>query len=183
MNKFAILIFALGLFACQEGKKNKELPLEDNKELQTMYDEDQADRKTDKIDWSVVSKRDTIRHTRVLEMLDSSLVNTGKDYYNAAMIFQHGLDSIASGMAVEMMKKAITLDSTIDKWLLAAAIDRDLMWRKKPQIYGTQYIKNGPDMPWELYKIDTTVISDKERIEYGVETLKQQKLHVEEMNR
>jgi hypothetical protein len=39
------------------------------------------------------------------------------------------------------MKKAIELDPTINKWLLAAAIDRDLMSRSKSQIYGPNMLK------------------------------------------
>ncbi len=36
------------------------------------------------------------------------------------------------------MRKSIELDSTAIKWLLAAAIDRELLSRGKPQICGTQ---------------------------------------------
>ena len=42
---------------------------------------------------------------------------------------------------------AIELDSTKNKWLLAASIDRELMSRNKPQIYGTQYTKMREDQP------------------------------------
>ena len=79
------------------------------------------------------------------------------------------------------MRKSLKLDSTANKWLLAAAIDRDLLSRNKPQIYGTQYWKM-KDRPWELRKIDTTKISDAERIEYGVKTLAQQREKVKQMN-
>ena len=123
-----------------------------------------------------------MREARVFELLNSNLVRTSLDYSNAAMIFQHGADTIASGMAVKMMTKAIALDTTIDKWLLAAAIDRDLMRRKQPQIYGTQYVRI-KDEPWKLYDMDTTKISDEERIEYGVRTLSQQRERVEMMNK
>ena len=43
------------------------------------------------------------------------------------MIFQHGADSSAFGMAVKHMRKAIKKDTTLNKWLLTAAIDRDLL--------------------------------------------------------
>lgn len=97
------------------------------------------------------------------------------------MIFQHGNDSTDYGKAVKFMKQAIKLDSTINKWLLAATIDRYLLSKQEPQIYGTQYHKMG-DEPWKLAKIDTTIITDKERIEYGVETLSEQKQKVIDMN-
>jgi tetratricopeptide (TPR) repeat protein len=75
------------------------------------------------------------------------------------------------------------LDSSRSKWLLAAAIDRDLMRRGKPQIYGTQYRRMGTDEPWELYELDTTKVTDKERKEYGVETLAEQREKLRMMNK
>jgi tetratricopeptide (TPR) repeat protein len=180
-----LLSLVLLLFSCNSSEHNSEIQedIPDNEELKTLYQEDQSDRKSNPIDWSVVGVRDSLREVRVYELLDSNLVRTSLDYSNAAMIFQHGRDTIASGMAVKMMKKAIALDSTANKWLLAAAIDRDLMRRKKPQIYGTQYQKMGQNEPWKLYTIDTTQISDKERREYGVETVAEQREKVILMNK
>ena len=145
-----------------------------NSELQKMYNEDQGSRMVNNIDWVVLSKQDKEREKRVYEMIDSGLIVTAKDYYNSAMIFQHGSDTLASSMAVKYMRKAIELDSTINKWLLAAAIDRDLMRRKKPQIYGTQYVKNYGESKWRRYDIDTTQVTDTERKVYHVETLAEQ---------
>jgi len=164
-------------------KQEAELPIADNEELQQIYKEDQADRQASNIDWSVVGPRDEARQARVNEMIEANLIKTGRDHYNAAMVFQHGGDTIASGKAVAMMKKAVALDTTVNNWLLAAAIDRDLMRRDKPQIYGTQYIKPNRDGLYELYKIDTTKITDAERIEYKVPTLAEQRARVKMMNK
>ena len=99
------------------------------------------------------------------------------------MIFQHGNDTIAFSMAVKCHEKAVELDPTIDKWLLAAAIDRDLMRKDEPQIFGTQFIKNNEtNGKFVRYKIDTTKVSDEERIKYNVETLKQQKIKEQLLN-
>ena len=146
----------------------------DNSELQKMYNEDQGSRMVRNIDWSVLSKQDKERESRVYELIKLGQIVTGKDYYNSAMIFQHGNDTLASSMAVKHMRKAIELDTTINKWLLAAAIDRDLMRRQKPQIYGTQYVKNNGETKWKRYNIDTTQVTDKERKFYHVETLAEQ---------
>lgn len=147
----------------------------DNEELKQMYDADQAARLSgEPIDWSVLNREDSLRLVRVNILMKEDRLVTGKDYYHAAMIFQHGDDTMASALAVSHMQKAIALDSTVNKWLLAAAIDRDLMRRNKPQIYGTQFIQMGKDAQWERYKIDTTQITDQERIAYNVETLAQQ---------
>lgn len=146
----------------------------DNSELQKMYNEDQSSRMVKDINWTILSKQDKERENRVYELIKSGQVLTGKDHYNSAMIFQHGEDSIAYSMAVKHMRKAIELDTTINKWLLAAAIDRELMSKKLPQIYGTQYVKDNGETKWKRYKIDTLKVTDKERKYYGVETLSEQ---------
>lgn len=183
--KNSILLFSLLLiFACNQSSKTEKLAsrMVDNEELKKIYEEDQTDRQTGNIDWSIVSKRDSIRQARVYELLDLNKVNTSVDFSNAALIFQHGGDTIASSMAVKLMRKAIELDSTADKWLLAAAIDRDLMRKGKPQIFGTQFrrMNNGP---WELYNLDTTKVSDTKRKEYRVETLAEQREKLIMMNK
>ena len=146
----------------------------DNSELQKMYNEDQSSRTVKNIDWSILSKQDKERESRVNELIKTGQIVTVNDYYNSAMIFQHGSDTIASSMAVKQMKKAIELNPKINKWLLAAAIDRDLMRKQKPQIYGTQYIKNNGETKWKRYNIDTTKVTDIERKYYNVETLSEQ---------
>ncbi len=175
ISTFPILFFLLSSLTVFSQKP-------DNAELKKMYEEDQKARMTPNIDWEQLTKNDSIREKRVYELIRSGQLITGKDHYHSAMIFQHGDDTTASMMAVKMMKKAIDLDSTVDRWLLAAAIDRDLMRRDKPQIYGTQYIKMGQDAKWERYKIDSTQITDAEREYYNVETLAEQKEKERTMN-
>lgn len=147
----------------------------DNAELKKMYDEDQNSRRVSKIDWVQLTKQDSLHTARVYELIKQERIVTGQDYYHSAMIFQHGKDSIAYGMAVKHMRKAVELDSTISKWLLAAAIDRELMSRNKPQIYGTQYIKRSMEGKWESWEMDTTKVTDEERRYYQVPALAEQK--------
>jgi len=154
----------------------------DNAELKKMYEQDQSGRQVTEINWTELNKTDAERRNRVNELLEKQEVITGKDYYHAAMIFQHGNDTIASGMAVKLMKIALKKDSTVNRWLLAAAIDRDLMRKKKPQIYGTQFIKMGKEAKWELYTLDSTKVSDDERRYYRVETLAEQRAKLAGMN-
>jgi tetratricopeptide (TPR) repeat protein len=155
----------------------------DNFELQKMYEEDQNSRTQKNINWEKLNFEDKERERRVFEMINEGKIITAKDYYNSAMIFQHGTDTIASSMAVKHMKKAVELDPNTDKWLLAAAIDRDLMRRNKPQIYGTQFIKNEfTNGKIILYQIDTTKVTDDERREYNVETLAELKIKEQNYN-
>lgn len=181
-----LLISVLVLVSCKTMHENSVTEtneyLSNNSELTEIYQTDQSDRKDENIDWNEVSRRDFLRQKRVYELLDLGKVRTSKDYQNAAMIFQHGRDSTAYGMAVELMRKSIELDSTVNKWLLAAAIDRHLLSKDEPQIYGTQYKKRGSE-PWRLGEMDTSKISDAERIEFGVLTLAQQQEKLKRMNR
>jgi len=184
--KKVLLFIGIVLFSCKPADKISESTKRaviDNEELKKLYIQDQGDRSSIKIDWVSVAKRDSLRLVRVYQLIKSNTFHTAVDYYNGAIIFQHGGDSIASGMAVKMMTKALQLDSSTNKWLLAAAIDRDLMYRNKPQVYGTQYSKNGQDTPWFLYQIDSTKITDQQRVEYGVETLAGQRAKVKQMNK
>lgn len=146
-----------------------------------MFEADQASRNVQQIDWSVLSRQDREREKRVYELIDQKLLQTGNDYYRSAMIFQHGNDTLASAMAVRHMKRAIELDSTVNKWLLAAAIDRDLMRRNQPQIYGTQYVQTNGSA-WKRYIMDTTQITDAQRRAYRVETLAEQVAKERSMN-
>lgn len=155
----------------------------DNTELKQMAEEDQKARMTGQINWAVLNKEDSLRRIRVFELLKENKVQTANDYLNSGIIFQHGNDTIASGMAVKTFKKAIEMNPALNRWWYAAAVDRDLMRKGKPQIYGTQYIKNKKtDGKWLRYEIDTTQITDEQRKYYSVETLKEQEEKLRQMN-
>ncbi len=147
-----------------------------NEELQEMADQDQQARFSGNIDWAQLNREDSLRRERVLELMKSDSLVTGKDYFNAGIVFQHGNDTTASSLAVKCFGKAIEMDSSLNKWWYAAAVDRDLMRRGEPQIYGTQYIQNeSTGGKLKQYKLDTTQVTDEDRIYYGVETLAQQR--------
>ena len=181
MRKIILLAMVIGFISCNFKNVLAQDNLHDNQELIEMFNSDQADR-TNHIGRSIRQKNDSIREARVYELLDSDKVHTSTDYKNAALIFHHGEDSVAYGMAVKLMKKSIELDSTRNKWFLAVITDRYLLSINKPQIYGTQYerLDNNVVVREEL---DSTKITDAERIEYGVETLAQQREKIKNLNR
>ncbi|MCH5715175.1 tetratricopeptide repeat protein [Niabella hibiscisoli] len=146
---------------------------QDNTELKQMHDADQAARMQQPINWDILNVQDSLRKIRAYQLLDSGKVNTGQDYYHAAMIFQHGAfgDTTSSAMAVKLMRKALEKDSSVNRWLLAAAIDRNLMYSGRPQIYGTQYTANMENPKMHLYTIDSTKVTDEERQYYFVDTM------------
>jgi len=181
LKKIAILCSIFFAFSCNTKSKEYAPIGKDNDELFNLYFNDQEDRMIDYIEWDYVHKRDSLRRVRVHQLIDSNRIRTSKDYKNAAMIFQHGKDSTDYGLAVRLISKSIELDSTQHKWLFAATTDRYLLSKGKPQIYGTQYKRNW-DEPWRLAKIDTTKISDEERVKFGVETLVEQQEKVKLLN-
>ncbi|PLX05238.1 MAG: tetratricopeptide repeat protein [Marinilabiliales bacterium] len=181
MRKIFLLTVIIGFILCNSTNSIAQDKVNDNQELIKMFNSDQADR-TNHIDRSIRQKNDSIREARVYELLDSNKVRSSTDYENAALIFHHGEDSVAYGMAVKLMKKSMELDSTKNKWLLAVITDRYLLSINKPQIYGTQYkrLENNVVLREEL---DSTKITDAERIEHGVETLAEQRWKLKNLNR
>lgn len=170
-------IITLLLFVWQTGVA------QDNIELQKMADDDQQARMKPGIDWVKLNEQDSLRRVRAKSMLDAGDVKTGRDFYNTGIIFQHGGDSVASGIAVDCFKTAIEMDSTLNRWWYAAAVDRDLMRRGKPQIYGTQFISNAStNGKLVRYDLDSTQVTDKERRYYRVETLVEQAVKARTMN-
>jgi len=157
--------------------------LPDNVLLQQMADADQLERQKEPIDWTRLNRQDSIRLHKVFELIANGEVQTAKDYFNAGIVLQHGADSVASALAVQSFATAIAMDSSLNRWWYAAAVDRDLMRRDKHQIYGTQFIKACATCKWSRYKIDSTQVSDEQRRYYSVETLAEQAEKERLMNR
>jgi tetratricopeptide (TPR) repeat protein len=153
-----------------------------NVALYRFYLQDQADRVGDEINWDAVAQHDAYRRDQARKMLQDGTVKTSEDYYHAAMIFQHGEEPEDYMKAHELALKAVGLDSTNDdaKWLAAAAQDRYLWSTGKPQWYGTQF--QIIDDKWTIDPIDTTQVTDEERAEWHVPSLKEARSRAELMN-
>lgn len=182
MKYFGLAIILSMTFSCSQNPDNSSITEIDNAELQQLFDADQEDRESHKLDTKGINYNDSIREARVYELLDSNKVRTANDYTNAALIFHHGEDSIAYRMAVELMRKSIELDSAGDKWFLAVITDRYLLSINKPQIYGTHYKRLANNIVVRE-EMDSTKITDAERIEYGVETLAEQREKIKNLNK
>ena len=154
-----------------------------NQELQALYEQDQADRRTwehfDQDQIQQVLQQDRLRRQRVEELLASEELQAPEDYFHAAMIFQHGETLEHFWQAHELAKRGAALGHPICHWLAAAAYDRWLMNQGKPQKYGTQYITR--EGRWMLYEVDPTT-SDTQRMEWNVPPLAQSLQRAEEMN-
>lgn len=147
---------------------------QNNEELRNLYEQDQAARQSNDIDWDVLAIEDAERRQEVLEIFALGNIRTARDYFNAAMIFQHGKSPEEIRLAHSFATLAVTLDSDLKQanWLQAASWDRILLRFNQPQWYGTQYIKtdNGGI---RLYEVAQGVISDEERSAWGVPSLEE----------
>lgn len=115
-------------------------------------------------------------------MMEADSLVTANDYYHAAMIFQHGSDSVAYKLAWDLAEIAVTLDSTHYSalWLTAAAQDRYLLSIGKRQVYGTQFMVY-TDV-WYLQVIDQSAVSDADRQCKGTRTLSEIEAFLSEQN-
>lgn len=166
----ALLLSSAGIMP--QVARAQEVP--DHTLLQQMADEDQQERSENPIDWVKLNRQDSIRRAEVFQLIESGGLRTAKDYFNAGIILQHGNDTIASALAVKSFATAIKMDTTLNRWWYAAAVDRDLMRKGRPQIYGTQFIQDAGTGKWSRYTIDATQVSDESRRYYSVETLAEQ---------
>jgi len=107
---------------------------------------DQADRETgpNKIDWSVVGKRDAIRREQVMQLLNAGGIRTAEDYFDAALIFQHGDTMQDAQLALALATVASRMDANNrDARVLAAdAWDRVMTQAGKPQWNAIREIEN-----------------------------------------
>lgn len=155
---------------------------QNNPELMQMLAADQAARGGQDIDWEIVSAEDAERRDAVMSILEAGEVRTAQDYFNAAMIYQHGESSEDIRLAHAFATIASTLGhSSSADWLKAASWDRLLLRLDQPQWYGTQYIPDDSGN-WVLYPVHPDAVTDDQRAEWSVPSLAEAEARVDEMN-
>ncbi|HEX5181829.1 MAG TPA: hypothetical protein VFW19_01630 [Allosphingosinicella sp.] len=157
--------------------KDRDYPLDEpwpsNAEMTRLYDEDQAARQSDHIDWTIVGPQDAARRARTKALLDAGALHSADDFLHAAFLFQHGDTPrdylLAHGLAIIAAAKG-RRDAS---WIAAASLDRYLQSIGQKQVYGTQYqLRPGQKATQEPY--DRGIISDAIRIATGVPTQAEQ---------
>ncbi len=136
--------------------------------MQTLFDEDQAARMAETIDWAVLEPQDAARRAEVMSYLEGGSLTTGADFYHAAFIFQHGDCPEHYKLANRLAAKAVVLGYDA-RWIYAAALDRYLLSVGKRQRFGTQYTSYD-GCTYVLEPTDPKV-SDAYRALYGVPSL------------
>lgn len=111
-------------------------------ELTKLYNDDQDDRvfhPGQTIDWEAVGIRDEQRELRVKQLLATGSLDTGVDYYHAAMVLQHASSPDDFLLAHDLCVIAISKGEGKAKWLAAASMDRFLVSIGRSQRFGTQF--------------------------------------------
>jgi hypothetical protein len=91
-----------------------------------------------------ISPEDYYRHgdsrrAEIRKLLEEGKVNSGEDYSDAALIFQHGQTPEDFLFAHILATQALMRSGSGDKWIAAATLDRYLQSINQPQVFGTQY--------------------------------------------
>jgi hypothetical protein len=151
----------------------------DSAELQKVLDADQKDREPGitQMDWDKVNVRDSDRRKRVLEMIEANQIVTGKDFANAALVFQHGETSNDILLAHILAVTALGKGNPDGRRMAAITLDRYLNRTGQPQVFGTQFnTKNMQDpKAWTMDPYDPKLIGDALRALNCVESLEAQR--------
>ena len=122
-----------------------------------------------------VYKSDDERKRAAQKLLESNNLHTGKDFEEAAVIFQHSHQSDDYLLAHTLAVIAVSKGNKDAIWIASASLDRYLMATGKPQIYGTQFItRPGQHATQEPY--NRQLISDQLRKELQVPSQAEQEV-------
>lgn len=152
--------------------RNTQVDIAPNAEMTRLFDADQAARKTDHIEWSVVGKQDEERRKVTARLLAAGSLVAADDFFHAAFIFQHGIKPEDFLLAHTLAMVAVKKGRQDAVWIAGATLDRYLQTVGRPQIFGTQFdtLKEGKTQ--EPY--DRSLISDALRAELDVPSLAEQ---------
>lgn len=145
---------------------------QNNADLQRMFDEDQEARQSEMIDWETLDEQDKVRRDAVVKLLSNGEIVTGEDYFNAAVILQHGEAVEDIRLAHSLATVSAVLGYSRANWLKAASWDRLMMYFDQPQWYGTQYTIDDSGN-WQLYEVQSDAITDKQRADWSVPSLEE----------
>lgn len=156
-----------------------------NAELAAMFAADQGERKDLMERWDsrtgeennaaalALSTGDRQRREVLNKMLGRGEVRTGKDFYHAAFIFQHGGTADDYLRAHTLSVTALAKGYKEAAWISAASLDRYLRKIGQPQIFGTQYrIVEGRRVQEEFA---SELVTDVERSALSVPTIQEKR--------
>ena len=147
---------------------------------------DQDDRRgsmsKSKAEWDQLAQRDAIRLKRAKEIYQSGGLVTGSDYFDAALIFQHGSAPDDYLLAHVLCTVAVVKGDTDAPWLSAATLDRYLQSIQRKQIFGTQY--DGDETKGYTYEpYDDSLLTDSVRKAVQLPTREEQQKDLQNLNK
>jgi hypothetical protein len=154
-------------------------PVANNPELERIYQEDQAERTKGK-PGPDVAERDRERLKRVAALLDAGAARTADDFFHAAQAYNHGKTAEDYLRAHELAVLAASKGNTKALFLSAASLDRFLRAIGRPQVFGTQFTRQGNMATMEPYDRS---MNDALRTAFGVPSLKEQEARLNDMNK
>lgn len=178
----SLLTLSLSLFAQTTDLSS---PPSSNENLIVMAREDQRMRvggPLTQAERAAITRTDADRREAVKKMIANDQLKTGLDYFNAAIIMQHGTTSDDYLLAHTLAVIGISKGNKTCLWLSAATLDRYLLSIKQPQIYGTQYNHFDPTKPWTQAPYTDHLITDGLRKELGVPSIDEQKKTLDSFN-
>lgn len=131
-----------------------------NPDIAKIFEEDQADRTNEKLTLADLAAGDKRRRETVRTFVESGKLSSAQDFYQAAVILQHGDTPRDYLWAHALATVAAARGNSFATWLAAASLDRYLQAIGQPQIFGTQYLTR-PDA--QAPKYDPSVIPDSLR--------------------
>jgi hypothetical protein len=168
--KICVLLFALTALLQAHAQKTSAV----QSEVHRLFIEDQEDRNADSQDWNQINIRDKQRQDGVRSLLASGDLRTGRDYRDAAFIFQHGDDPDDFLLAHILAVIGISKGNQESRWIAAATLDRYLDSVSKPQVFGTQYNQKSATGPYTQEPFNRKLLTDDLRLAFCVPSAKAQ---------
>jgi len=117
----------------------------------------------DASDWQAIAERDRQRQSAIRALLAKGQVETGREYYFAALVFQHSSSAEDLTLAHVLAVTAVIQGNKSARWLAAATLDRYLQTEKQPQVFGTQFQRQGDNPRWTMVPYDRAAVPDRVR--------------------
>jgi len=136
-------------------------------EMKAIFDEDQLVRQAQQIDWKTVTQTDADRREATRKLLEDGALHTGKDFEEAAFVFQHGDKPQDYLLAHTLAMVAVSKGDPTAIWIASATLDRYLQNIGQKQIFGTQFKSNAKG-EWTQGPYDRDLVSDPLREDLGV---------------
>jgi len=152
-------------------------------EMKAMFDADQNARTQQPIDWKTLVPADEERRARTRALIELGVLKSGKDFEEAAFIFQHGSEANDYLLAHVLATIAVRKGDHNAVWIAAATLDRYLQKIGQKQVFGTQFLRANPNSPWTMEPYDRGLVPDVLRGEVQVPPIGDQNKELDEMQK